>query len=275
MANSTWFQTTNKILELKGQLQISSADNFNNPITGLTRIQSQTRAFVDLCDRLLNVKRNNRDTSQEFALTTQVGNPDILSTYTYQLDASISIESIRYWSFFNTTPQSDDAGSTTSISAQGIYNMPYREFRRRWPDFTSIPLSPPVLWVIMPKSLMQGGVGIVNDTILFYPIPDAVYTIQYQAKTNAVPLQLDTDPILWSPQYEHVLWTWAGAWLEDALGEGKGQMAQYYAERALSEYLFWAAGPDEERKAIRTGMNIYGPMRGRRVNQWSTTPNVG
>jgi hypothetical protein len=274
MANSSWKDVTNKCLELRGQLQITSANNFNNPTTLLTRVQSEIRAFVDMCDRMLNVRRNNRDTTQEFQITTEAGNPTVPSTFQYTLDASVRVESIRYISFFNITPQvTNPDGSVSMIVAQPLYNTEYREFRRIYPDFTAISTGPPQNWIILPKSQIQPGPGIINDTIMFFPIPDAVYKINYQATTKAVPLKLDTDPVLWPPEYEHILWHWACMYLEDALGEGKGQLMSAYAQQALTEYNFWInRGPEEERHAVRTGMAIFGPLRGRRTSAYSDTP---
>lgn len=274
MANQSWFQATNYVLEAAGQLQITSAINFDNPITGLTRVQSQTRRFVEMCNSLLQLKRNNRDTVQEFQINTVVGNPSILSTYVYQVDPSVQVESIRYQSFFNITPPTTNSqGSTSTVVAQPLYNVEYREFRQRYPDFTAINTGPPINWIIIPKTLVGGGVGIQQDYIMFFPIPDAIYQIVYQAKLNAVPLQLNTDPVSWSPEYQTVLALWGKAFLEDALSEGKGQGAQYYAEKFTSQYYFWTAGPDELRKAVRTGLKISGPLKGRRVSFYSDTPN--
>jgi hypothetical protein len=270
--NSTWLVTTNKILELRGQLQITSANNFNNPTQLLTRVQSLARAFVDMCDRMLNLRRNNRDTLQEFAITTQAGNPNNINSYMYTLDPSIHVENVRYYSFFNITAQ----GTGTTVAAQPIYNIEYREFRQLYPDFTAITTGPPQNWIILPKTAVQPGPGLYADTIIFYPIPDAAYKIVYQAKTDATPLTKDTDQILWAPPYEHILWHWAGMYLEDALGEGKGQLMSAYAEKALSEYWFWVnRGAEEERHAIRTGMKITGLLKGRRVNSYSDTPSSG
>jgi hypothetical protein len=269
---NSWLTTTNYILELSGQQQILTSAAFNNPIQDCSRVQQQCRRFVDFCDRMLNVPRNNRDTVQEFQIQTQTGNPLIQSTFTYYLDNSVSVENVRYLSFFNITPQYQTETGLTTVFAQQLWNKEYREFRQDYPDFTAINIGPPQNWIILPKSLVAGGPGIIQDAIIFFPIPDQQYLINYQAKTNATPLQLDTDPILWDTRYEHILWKWGQALLEDALGEGKSQGAQYYAERALSEYNDWVAGPEEERRAVRTGMKIFGPLRGRRVNFYSDTP---
>jgi hypothetical protein len=272
---SSWLETTNYILEMAGQLQVTSAINFNNPITNLTRIQSQTRRFVDVVDRLLNRKIYNRDNLQEFQLQLQPGNPQILSTYVYPLDPSTRMENIRYYSFFNITPQSTTSSGTTTVYAQQLFNKEYREFRAEWPDFTAMDTGPPQLWIIMPKTLATPGVGIQSDQIAFYPVPDQNYTVVYQASLKAVPLLLDTDPVLFTKDNEDVIWHWGRMFLEEALGEGKGQLAQYYAAQALDDYLRRQAGPEEERHAVRTGMNIYGPMRGRYVNFWSDTNTTG
>lgn len=277
--NSTWMDATNVTLEMTGQLQITSAAEFNDPVNSLTRIQSQARRFIDVSDRLLNLKLYNRDNIQEYQLLTHTGNPDIQSTYTYALTAGTRMEFIRYGSFYNATPQNVTLSGETTIFAQPLNNMPYREFRQTYPDFTAITTGPPQWWIIMPKSLAPAadgtaGVGITVDQIMFYPIPDQQYTIIYEAAVVATPLVNATDPILFSPDNEHVLWNWGKAFLEDALGEGKGQSAQYYAEMCLRDYNWRMSGPEEERRAIRTGMYIWGPLKGRRVSPYSDTPNA-
>ena len=268
---STWYALTNRVLENRGLTQITSTTNFDNPITNLTRVQSLARAFVSLCDEMLNVHRNNRDTVQEFQIVTHIGSPTTPVSNYYTLDASISVENLRYLSFFNTTP----ANSTTgTVSAFPLRNMEYREFRNIYPDFTSIETGSPEKWIIIPKTLINPGAGIVNDAIMFYPVPDAIYSIVYQAKTNATPLELSGDKVLWTQPYEHILLTHAGMFLEDIMGQNKGALMTSYAQKALSEYNFWLAGPDELRHAVRTGMQIGGLVKGRRVSPYSDTTSA-
>lgn len=280
--NTTWIQTTNYLLELTGQLQISSASNFDAPFVppGLTRIQMQGRRFVDLCDRILNDRVNNRENVQEFQFLTQQGNPNLQSSYTYTLPNTTRVELIRYSSFFNATPQVVGANGTTTIFAQPIHNMPHREFRDRFPDFTAMTPGPPQWWIILPKSLSaagdgSAGPGILSDSIIFYPIPDQVYTIRFESGLKAVPLVNSFDTVLFSKDHEHILWLMAKAFLEDALGDGKGQNTIQLAEDVVSKYLWRMSGPEEERRAIRTGMSIHGPIKGRRVSPYSDTPNSG
>ena len=266
---STWYALTNRVLENRGLTQITSTTNFDSPITNLTRVQSLARAFVSLCDEMLNVHRNNRDTVQEFQITTAPGNPATPVSNYYTLDASISVENLRYLSFFNTTPANSVTGT---VSAFELRNMEYREFRRIYPDFTAIETGSPQKWIIIPKTLINPGAGIVNDAIMFYPVPDAIYTIIYQAKTNARQLELSSDNVLWLQQYEHILLMHAGMFLEDIMGQNKGALMTSYAMKALSEYNFWVnRGPEEQRAAVRTGMQIQGIVKGRRVNNWSDT----
>jgi len=266
---STWFQLSNRVLENRGLTQITSTTNFDNPITNLTRVQSLARAFVSLCDEMLNVHRNNRDTIQEFQITTSIGNPATPVSNYYTLDSSISVENLRYLSFFNTTTTNPATGT---LSAFPIRNMEYREFRNIYPDFTAIETGSPEKWIIIPKTLINPGAGIVNDAIMFYPVPDAIYTIIYQAKTNATPLESSGDKVLWLQQYEHILLMHAGAFLEDIMGQNKGGLMTSYAMKALSEYHFWVdRGAEEERHAVRTGMQIGGLVKGRRVSPYSDT----
>jgi hypothetical protein len=278
-SNSSWFTTTNYVLELCGQLQIATTAIFDAPLTppGLTRIQSQARRFVDLCDRILNDRTYNRENRQDFQILTYTGNPLIQSTYTYQLPSNVRIEYLRYTSMFNVTPQVVAENGTTTIYAQPLRNVPYREFRNRFPDFTAITTGPPQWWIILPKSLAAAGdgstgPGIMYDSIMFYPIPDQQYTLIYECGLKAVPLALSTDPILFSQDHEHIVWLMAKAFTEDALGDGKGQNTLALAEDVVSKYLWRMSGPEEERRAIRTGMIIGGPLKGRRVNPYSDTP---
>jgi len=268
-SNSDWFTCTNSALEASGQTQISSRTNFNNPISSLNRVQGLMRRFIQICDMSLNVKRFNRDTTQEFVITTQAANASVQSTFQYALDSSVSVENLRYLSFFNITPQ----GSSQAPLGTPLFNWDYREFRRVYPDFTAITdYQTPTRWIILPKNLSQPQ-GITQDMIMFWPLPDQAYTIVYQAQQFANQLVNDYDPVLWKPQYEHVLWQYAKAMLQGQLGEGQEQMTMMYAEKFVSDYLFWvSSGPEEQRKSVRTGMNIKGTRKGRRVNFWSDTP---
>lgn len=267
-SNSTWFQCTNSCLDACGQTQISSTTNFDNPIGNLSRVQQLARKFVQLCDMALNVKKFNRNSTQEFIITTQTANPLKQSTFQYALDSSVTVENLRYLSFFNITPQ----GTAQAPLGAPLFNWDYRSFRTVYPDFTALTdIMTPTRWIILPRNLSQPQ-GIIQDMIMFWPLPDQAYTIVYQAQQFAQPLSLSSSQVLWLPQYEHVLWQYAKTMLHVELGEGKEQAAAQYAEKFVSDYLFWICGPEEEKKAVRTGMNIRGVRKGRRVNFWSDTP---
>lgn len=267
MANTTFMATVNKVLELAGQRQVASSNDFNSPTTNLGRVQQQARAFVDLANRMLLVQMNKRFMQREYSFTTNAGTYGQPSTNIYTLDSSTDSESLIYHSFFNTTPQ---INSLTPITARSIINWEYREFRQLYPDFTVLALGPPQRWILLPPPIAGG----LMHQIMFFPMPDAAYSIIYQAKLNMVPLSLDSQQIAWPIEYEHILWLYGKLFLEQALGEGKEGDLERYVQLALSEVKKWAGGPEEVRHAIRIGLQIDGVARGRRVSKFFTSTNT-
>lgn len=255
MVNSTYLAATNKVLELAGQRQIASAVAFNAPTTALSRVQQLARAYVDLASRYLLTRLNKRFMQREF--TTGL----IAGSNLYPLDPNIDSESLIFHSFFLTT---------TGVAIP-LYNWDYREFRALYPDLTILPTGAPQRWILVPTVGASNQIIDPTHNVMFYPAPDTDYTIIYQAKLNAQSLSLDTDKILFPPEYEHCLWLQGRLFLEQILGEGKDAGIERYAQQAASDVNMWGGGPDEERRAIKVGMQISGVARGRRVSRFYTS----
>lgn len=255
MSNSTYLAATNKVLELAGQRQISSAASFDAPTTALSRVQQLARAYVDLASRFLLTKLNKRFMQREFTFGTDS------MTLVYTLDPNIDSESLVFHSFFFV-----DQGQVAPIR-----NWDYREFRALYPDDDDIPTGIPNRWILLPIAGQSNEIIDPTHAIMFYPRPDAIYTIRYQAKLNAQPLSLSTDKILFPPEYEHSLWLQGRLFLEQILGEGKDANIERFASQAASEVNMWADGPEEVRHAVKIGIIIGGVARGRRVSRFFTS----
>lgn len=262
MPNSTYLYTVNKCLEGCGQRQIPDAATFNDPIKLLSRVQQQARFFVDLVNRMYLRTMCKGFVIREFQIFTSPPPAPNL----YPLDASISAESLIYNSLFNITPQTTP---DAPITAHPLHNWEYREFRTWFPDFSIIPTGPPQRWILLPRQANDDPSS--PRQIMFYPVPDAQYTINYQGKLSAVPLVVDTDELVWPVEYEDIIWTYGAAFLERALGEGKEGDIERYAELALKEVSRWSTNPEEVRKAIRVGLFTEGISRGRRVSRYFTS----
>jgi hypothetical protein len=272
MANSTYFYTVNRCLAQSGQRQVPDANSFNSSTTLLSRVQQQCREFVDIANRELLLDMNKRFMQREYKLTTAIWNgaADATSTPTsnniYSLDTSTDAESLIYHSFYNKTPQS--ALLSGLDTGKFLRNWDYREFRSLYPDFSQLVSGPPTRWILLPQ---QSSQPVPSNTIMFFPPPDAVYTIIYQAKIGAAPLVKDTDIILWPEEYEHILWMYARKYLETALGEGKEGNIEAWAEKAVAAMKKWAGGPEEQRHAVKLGIQVEGIARGRRVSKYFTS----
>ena len=245
--------TVNKVLTLAGQDVIPSVAVFAD-VTQQDRLQSQAIAFVDLANRLLLVHMNERFMQRHYSLQT-VADPGNAVPTAYPLDASISSESLMWHSFVN---------NTTGV-AYKLRNWDYREFRNYFPDMTQVPPSVPRFWILLPIEVTDPN---PTHKVMFYPTPDAQYTIEYQAKLDAQPLVNAADVILFPPQYEHVLWLQGRLFLEQVLGEGKESNIESYCQKAVDAVLSWASSPVEQRSAVRPGLYLEGIRRGRVRKPW-------
>lgn len=239
MANSTLRNTVNTILVMGGQTEISSDAEFNNS-NGLGKTQYQTIKFVDLANRLLVTGINKKFINREYSLTTNDDDTD------WQLNAAISIEGIQFKSFFNMTLEGN--------YNQRLREMSYNRFQELYPRPDLDARSAPEFWIPKPDD------GTYPKRVIFYPYPDDVYTIKYQAKLDVVPLITAAQEIVFPPKYEHILWSKGWAFLEASLNEGRAGDIEFLAQSAVDEVMKDADGPLDESVYWDNGFsfNSYG-----------------
>ncbi len=175
-------------------------------------------------------------TNRYFTLPIQQGTTD------YILDTGISAESLKYHSWYNIT-----AGSPYASS---LPLMKYEDYTDMWPDQTIIQQGPPQYVVQLPYS-RQLDVTNPQPRIRVFPVPDANYTLQYQARLNFYPLVNSGSIILWPPEYEHGLWAWAWKFLEVDLAEGREMMLDPLVDEVISRIRTMSMAAEEVRKGVR------------------------
>jgi hypothetical protein len=232
--NSNWFQATNSVLLLTQLPQVASPAIFD--ANQLTKYQSAARYKVDFAHRHLTLKMVTAFTNRKFQLPIQQGVTD------YQLDTGISAESLKYHSWYNITAGSPYTGF--------LPLMKYEDYMNAWPDQTIIQSGPPQYVVQLPYD-RQLDLNEPQPRIRIFPIPDNSYTLQYQARLNYYPLVSSGSIILWPPEYEHGLWSWAWKFLEIDLAEGREQMLDAMVDDVISRIRTVSQSAEEVRKGVR------------------------
>ena len=187
----------------------------------------------------------------KFQLPIQEGTTD------YVLDTGISAEALRYHGWYNITPQSAYYGHLKFYL--------YEDYMNEWADQTQVQSGPPQYVVQLPYDraldFSAGNFGPM-PRVRIYPVPDANYTLQYQAALNPPVLTQSTDQILWPPAYEHGLWAWAWKYLELDLAEGRENGLEAMVDQVLTRIKLASQPASEVRKGIR--MMRIGRRRGYR-----------
>lgn len=233
--NSTWLSITNRILRQRGLPEISSAQAFDQPGSGLmTRYQSAARELVAIIHEMISV-----DLPVQFARRRFDLNVDNIQGAIAPLDSGMSVESLTFDSFRNIT-----AGLGGPLK---LRNMTYEYFSANY-DVSAIPSAPPTHYILLPIERTETG---AVYRVRIYPNPDRAYNLEYIAQLNAYSLQASGDQILWPPNYEHALIMECVAALEDLLGEGKGGSAYQIAARAVAKVRQKATAPRAERRGVR------------------------
>jgi hypothetical protein len=194
------------------------------------------KLFYDSCQRHLMLTLNGKPTERRFAFNTVAGIAD------YDLDPLTKVENILYHTVRN----------NTSGFAQRLWNKPYNEYRDMYADLATISQSAPQWWVAKPTPAEAGVTR--TSSIILVPTPVQVFEIEYLAKIVAQPLVLATDIIMFEPEYEHILWTWAKAMMESKLGVD--MTASQYAQSAVDQYRAWTKRPQEEKRGVRMGVSF-------------------
>lgn len=232
--NSTWFQATNSVLNLAQLPLIVNAAAFD--AGQLSKYQNAAKFKIDFAHRHLTLKMCTEFTNRKFLLPIQSGVTD------YPLDTGISGESLKYHSWYNIT-----AGSPY---AQHLNFMKYEDYTDQYPDQTVLQSGPPEFMVQLPHDATL-DVNTITPMVRVFPIPDASYTLQYQARLNFYPLTSSGSFIMWPPPYEHGLWMWAFEYLEVDLAEGREGMLGQLADEVISQIRVMSQNAEEVRKGVR------------------------
>jgi hypothetical protein len=232
--NSTWFQCTNSTLTLAALPIIGTTTAFDNG--PLSKYQNLFKFNIDFAHRYLSNRMATRFTNRKFQLPISAG------VTTYILDTGISGESLKYHSWVNNTPG--------NAYARMLRYMKYEDFEQMWPDPTIIQSGPPEYIVQLPLD-RQLDVDDPQARIMVFPVPDANYNLQYEARLNFYPLTSSGSVILWPPEYEHALWAWAKAYGEIDLAEGREQALLPLAEAVLNNVRIMSMEAEEVRKGVR------------------------
>lgn len=234
MTNSTWFSATNSVLNLASLPLVPSPTAFDNG--QMTKYQNAAAYKVDFAHRHLTLKMCTAFTKYKFQLLIFQGTTD------YILDTGINSENLAYHSWFNIT-----AGSPYACPLKLVT---YEDYTSRYPDQTVLQQAPPLYVVNLPYD-RQLDTGNPQPRIRIFPIPDNTYTLQYQASLNAFPLTTSSSQILWPPQYEHGLWSWAWKFLEVDLAEGREASLDAVVDEVISQIRVMSQKAEEVRKAVR------------------------
>lgn len=238
MANSIWFQATNSVLQLATLPTILNPQSFDAAISsgGLSKYQNAAKWKIDFAHRALTLRMCTAFTNRKFTLLIQAGTTD------YVLDTGISAESLKYHSWYNITAGSPYAGF--------LPMKKYEDYLDLWPDQTIIQSAPPEYMVQLPYD-RQLDVTDPLPRVRVFPVPDNSYTLQYQARLNPYPLVNSNSIILWPPEYEHGLWSWAWKFLEVDLAEGREGMLDPLVDEVISRIRVMSQTAEEVRKGVR------------------------
>lgn len=259
MPNSTWRAVTNDALRLASLDTIQTDAAFD--ADQITKYQAFAKYVIRLGHAMLTVRARKHFTERRIELLVFQDVKD------YQLDTGISAESLVPYSFFSISPNAPQSSQNVPL-----VNMPYEQYMAQFPVGTPVPKGAPTAWIFLPLERTDPD---PVHRIRVFPTPDQNYTLQYKAKLNASALTKATDKVLWPPEYEHVLTTFAWNLIERDLGEGKEAMIAQLADKACKEVWLAAGVPEEVRRTPRT-MKLPSRFGDRRYNSpMSVDPNTG
>ena len=236
MTNSTWFDCTNRVLGLAGLDQITDENTFDT--LAMPKYQTLAKYLVLLANQMLSIRATRHFAERLIILNINAGTTD------YAIDTGISPENIQLRTFFNVSTASPAKGQNREIR-----NWKYEEYLRKFPDQTIITRGSPQRWILLP---VDRTLDSPEYKVRIYPVPDQNYSLQYQAKLNAQPLEDSGSLILWPPEYEHALWLFAWNLLERDLGEGKEGNLEQLAREAAAQVRLASGVPADVRNAPTT-----------------------
>lgn len=243
MANSTYYEVVNRVLQHAGQTPIASTSDFGSNST-LDKPQLQAKLFVDKVNRRLLRKNRPRFTARKATLSLVDG------TNSYSLPAAVRIESLIEDSFFITT---------SGYGYGPLKHLDYKKWKTEFPEGEDTE-GEPRRWI----DLVPDGTEV--DKVAFSPPPGMSLTVEYQYYTDPTALSAHGDIILWPPKFEDIIWDYAQLYLEIVLSEGKaGDLAQLMADLD-QEIRQLTMGAIDDPPTMDIGMRFHaGPQRGRRT----------
>lgn len=245
MANSTYINVVNRILQQAGQVAIPDNTTFNTN-SSLEKIQLQAKLFVDTAYRRMIRKNRTRFTKRKYTLTTSNGVNSYALTGGATSQPNVTIEQIEEDSMFNTT---------VPYAFGPMKHLKYEKWMSIFPQGETTKAAP-IRWIDLPPQ--DDGV----ERIAFSPVPNAAYTIVFNYFEDPVVLANATDVIQIPAKFEDILWHYGQTYVEIMLAEGKAGDFASLLQEMDSEIRQLTAGSIEDPPAVDIGITFRGgPQR--------------
>lgn len=247
MANLSYFNTVNRVLQRHGQTPIPDTTTFDSGT--LTKTQLQAKIDVDEAHRMIvnDLPAEFLKRTTTFTTTgTGGGGVPVLADNNTGWALAVPFEDVVPRTFFIKSP---------SASARELDVKPFNQFRRERP---AGPTSLGVPSYVVP--LTETALG-AADYVAFDPPPNAIYTIEYQYFLSPVALTLAADVIYIPTRFEPVLWEAAGDFLEIQLGDGKAPEWAQFMLPYLTKIRQKTLGLSQLPPACEMGFSIQGIQR--------------
>lgn len=249
MANSTYRDVVNRILQQCGEPTIPDASTFNTD-SSLTKIQLQAKLFVDKVHRRL--VRQNKGRYLLRKTTWSVTS----STNSYNIAAGVLVEDLK----------PDTVFITTSGKGRKLEYIEYEQWLEMFPSGETVK-SIPAYWFVYPPD----GTG--TDKVGFSPPSNYSLTIQYEYYLNVTGLTSATDEIAFPVRYEDILWEHATLWIEVAKSEGKAADYALILERLFEELKQTSLGSAEKSPKVTLGYKGLGFRKTGYRGRYASSPD--
>lgn len=227
LAHKTFKEVHDRVCDLLGLLPCSESD-FNQD--NIDRPQIKLKRFISLFQQQAMRMMSKQFNTLTFEINTAEGQD------TYPVDDLTCIECIKYHSVRNIT------------SGIPLLFMSFEEFRDMYPGGTPDTQGQPTIWV--PKYGTAADGADIPNRILFSPIPDGIYTIEYAAQLIAFEITNASDKIVLPPQWEDLIIMGAYDMYKQNIGQGNWMG---YIMQVLSQVFAVSSGPQERKMAVSFG----------------------
>lgn len=256
MANTTYYNTVNRVLRRHGQNPIADTTTFDSGT--LDKTQLQAKLATDEAHRLICLDMPAQFLIRTGSISTTgsgVGGDPVLGDNTTGWSMSCFAEDVIEDSWFNTT---------TSKTGE-LQPKPHDQFVREQPDHTVRTTGRPQYYVLLPNT----ADGATADYVCFDPPPDDTYTIKFKFYARTPTLSLAADTIELPVRFEPFLWEAAGALLEFGLSEGKYSESQTLLMPTFTKIRSLILGLPAETPRAWNGMRLSGVQKRGRKSAWS------